>query len=205
MRALVMIQPPEGVEAFEAGLTDPTAEVRVIASAGWMKAAAVPATAGPALVEALRDPEAQVRANAAHALARLDELPSEAVPALRECASDPNDGIRLNAALALRLAPPAAVADLMDHLLDDPSVRVRLVAAGAVLGADSANARAAAVVLAAADDPSPRVGAVAQRVGANRAESVQQRGPTSRGRSRAAAHAGRTRRVMPRRISRPTL
>ena len=75
-----MIQPPEGVEAFEAGLTDPTAEVRVIASAGWMKAAAVPATAGPALVEALRDPEAQVRANAAHALARLDELPSEAVP-----------------------------------------------------------------------------------------------------------------------------
>jgi HEAT repeat protein len=157
MRALVMIQPPEASAAFESGLTDPTPEVRVVASAGWMKAAAVPATAAPALVAALRDPEQQVRANAAHALARLDDLPADAVTALRECAGDPNDGLRLNAVLALRLAPPAAVADLMGHLLSDPSLRVRLVAAGAVLGANPADERAAAVVLAAADDPNPRV------------------------------------------------
>ena len=68
-----MIQPPEGAEGFEAGLSDAAAEVRVVASAGWIKAASVPATIGPALVEALRDPEPQVRANAAHALARLDD------------------------------------------------------------------------------------------------------------------------------------
>jgi HEAT repeat protein len=157
MRALVMIQPPEAAEGFAFGLADPTTEVRLVASAGWMKAASVPATAGPVLVEALRDPEPQVRANAAHALARLDELPTGAVSALRECASDPNDAVRLNAALALRLAPSGEVADLMNHLLDDPNVRVRLVAAGAVLGANPADARAAAAVVAAADDPNPRV------------------------------------------------
>jgi HEAT repeat protein len=157
MRALVMIQPPEAVEGFEAGLSDAAAEVRVVASAGWVKAASVPATAGPALVEALRDPEPQVRANAAHALARLEELPTGAATALRECAGDPNDGLRLNAVLALQLAPPGEVADLMSHLLDDPNVRIRLVAAGAVLGVNPAEARAAAAVVAAAADPSPRV------------------------------------------------
>ena len=157
MRALVMIQPPEAAEGFAFGLADPTNEVRMVASAGWIKAASVPATAGPALVDALRDPEAQVRANAAHALARLDELPTGAVPALRECAGDLNDGLRLNAVLALQLAPPAEVADLMSHMLDDPNVRVRLVAAGAVLGTNPADTHAATVVHAAADDPSPRV------------------------------------------------
>ncbi len=45
----------------------------------------------------------------------------------------------------------------MDHLLDDPNVRVRLVAAGAVLGVNPEDARAGAAVLAAADDPTPRV------------------------------------------------
>ena len=134
MRALVMIQPPEAAEGFEAGLSDAAAEVRVVASAGWIKAASVPPTAGPALVEALRDPEPQVRANAAYALARLEALPPAAVPVLRGSApgkGDPNDGLRLNAVLALRLAPPGEVADLMGHLLADPNVRVRLVAAGA--------------------------------------------------------------------------
>jgi HEAT repeat protein len=86
----------------------------------------------------------------------LDELPTGAVSALRECACDPNDAVRLNAALALRLAPGEG-ADLMEHLLDDPNVRVRLVAAGAVLGANPADARAASTVVAAADDPNPRV------------------------------------------------
>jgi HEAT repeat protein len=157
MRALVMVQPPEAAEAFTAGLTDAAPEVRLVASAGWMRAAVVPEAAGPALVEALRDPEPQVRANAAHALARLEALPPGAVAALRECAADTNDGIRLNAALALRVVPPGEVAELMDHLLEDPNVRVRLVAAGAVLRANPADARAAAVVHAAADDPSPRV------------------------------------------------
>lgn len=157
MRALVMIQPPEAAEAFTSGMADPAAEVRRVASAGWMKSASVPATAAPALVEALHDPETQVRANAAYALARLEQLPAEAVVPLRECGADPNDGLRLNAALALRLAPVAETADLMVHLLDDPNVRVRLVAAGAVLTADPASARAAAVVHTAAEDSSPRV------------------------------------------------
>ena len=157
MRALVMIQPPEAFEGFEAGLTDSAPEVRVVASAGWMKAAAVPLSVAPALIDALRDPEPQVRANIAHALARLEDLPPTALPALRECATDPNDGLRLNAALALRLAPFDQVGDLMNHLLDDPNVRVRLVAAGAVLAANPADVRASAVVVAAADDPSPRV------------------------------------------------
>jgi HEAT repeat protein len=164
MRALVMIQPPEAAEAFEAGLSDAAAEVRVIASAGWIKAAAVPATAAPAFVAALHDPEPQVRANVAHALARLEELPADAVAPLVECAADPNDGVRLNAALALRAAPPAEVADLMAHMLEDPNVRVRLVAAGAVLGQNPADARAAAVVAAAADDPSPRVRQAAEEL-----------------------------------------
>lgn len=157
MRALVMVQPPEAVEGFEAGLTDAAPEVRIVASAGWIKAASVPATIGPVLVDALHDPEPQVRANAAHALSRLEELPTGAVTALRECAGDPNDGLRLNAALALRLAPSGEVADLMDHLLDDPNVRVRLVAAGAILSVNDENARAASVVIAAVDDPTPRV------------------------------------------------
>ncbi|VTU01919.1 heat repeat-containing protein : HEAT repeat-containing protein OS=Singulisphaera acidiphila (strain ATCC BAA-1392 / DSM 18658 / VKM B-2454 / MOB10) GN=Sinac_5393 PE=4 SV=1: HEAT_2: HEAT_2: HEAT_EZ: HEAT_2: HEAT_2: HEAT_2 [Gemmataceae bacterium] len=157
VRALVMIQPPEAIEGFTAGLIDPSGDVRVVASAGWIKAATVPPDAAPALVEALRDPEAQVRANVAFALSRLDELPPAAVPLLVECASDPNDGLRLNAAVALQLAPPDEVADLMDHLLDDPNVRIRLVAARAVLTRSPGNERGVAVVTAASADPSPRV------------------------------------------------
>jgi HEAT repeat protein len=164
MRALVMIQPSEAAEGFTAGLSDPAVEVRLVASAGWIKAESVPATAAPALVEALHDPEPQVRANAANAIARLDELPREAIPALSECAADPNDGLRLNAAVALRAAPPAEVADLMNHLLDDPNVRVRLVAARAVLAQNPADPRLAAVVIAAAEDPSPRVREAAEEL-----------------------------------------
>ena len=72
MRAIAMIQPPETAQAFIAGLKDASGDIRIVASAGWMKAAAIPEEAVPALVEALRDPEVQVRANAAHALARLE-------------------------------------------------------------------------------------------------------------------------------------
>ena len=106
MRAVAMIQPPETAEALDGRAQGRRArDIRMVASAGWMKAAAIPEEAIPALVEALRDPEAQVRANAAHALARLDALPAEAVPLLVECLSDPDDGLRLNAALALRRPP----------------------------------------------------------------------------------------------------
>ncbi len=164
MRALVMIQPPEAPEAFEGGLADPAAEVRIVASAGWLKAASVPESAGPALVEALRDPEAQVRANVANVLARLEALPPAAISALRECVGDPHDGLRLNAALALRLAPVDEVADLMTHLLGDPNMRVRLVAAGAVLRQNIADARAAAIVVEAAEDPVPRVRQAAEEL-----------------------------------------
>jgi HEAT repeat protein len=164
MRALVMIQPPEAVEAFEAGLADSAAEVRVVASAGWVKAAHVPDSVGPGLVGALTDPETQVRANVAYAIARLDNLPLESISLLRECASDPNDGLRLNAAVALRRAPDGDVADLMSHLLNDPNVRIRLVAAGAILGKNPADAAAGAVVLAAMEDPTPRVRLAAEEL-----------------------------------------
>ena len=105
MRAIAMIQPPETAQAFVAGLKDACGDIRRVASAGWMKATAIPDEAIPALVEALRDPEVQVRANAAHALARLDVIPAAAIPLLIECTADPNDGLRMNAAMALKLAP----------------------------------------------------------------------------------------------------
>ena len=136
MKALAVIQPPDAAEAFAAGLKDPSAEVRLVASAGWVKAPAVAAGFAAALVEALRDPEARVRANAARALSRLADLPAEAIPPLAECVQDPSDSVRLNAALALRKAPPTATADALEALLDDPNGRVRLIAAGSVLAAD---------------------------------------------------------------------
>ena len=80
MRAIAMIQPPETAAAFTAGLKDACGDIRMVASAGWMNATAIPEEAIPALVEALRDPEVQVRANAAHALARLDAIPGRGHP-----------------------------------------------------------------------------------------------------------------------------
>ncbi len=157
MRALVMIQPAEAEGAFTAGLTDASGDVRMVASAGWMKAAAIAADAIPGLVEALRDPEAQVRANVAHALARLDVLPAEAVPLLIECTTDGSEGLRINAALALKLAPAGAVGAVMEHLVADPSLRVRLVAASRLLSAAPADSRAAAVVVEALGDAVLRV------------------------------------------------
>src|SRR5262249_8724689 len=142
---------------FAAGLADPSAEIRKVASGGWMKAAAIPEGVVPALVGALRDPDVQVRANAANALARLDALPEEAVPLLIDCAADPSRGLRMNAAMALRLAPAGAVAEVMRHLLEDPNLRARLIAAGSLLTADPGDARAAGVVAEALADPAPRV------------------------------------------------
>jgi HEAT repeat protein len=157
MRAIALIQPPETVEALTGGMTDASPEVRKVASAGWTKAAAIPETAVPALVEALRDPEVQVRANAARALARLEPLPPDSVPLLIECAADPNDGLRLNAVAALRRADLGDEIDVLGRLVGDPNSRVRLIAAGAVLARDPADADAAAVVTAALSDPALRL------------------------------------------------
>jgi HEAT repeat protein len=157
IRALALIQPPEALDAFTVGLKDPSAEVRLIASAGWVKAAAIPEPAIKPLVEALKDPETQVRANAAFALSKLDRPPVEAIPSLIDCTADPSDSLRLNATLALGRAPFAAVAETLGALLDDPSPRVRVIAAGAILAADRDHARAREVAEAARTDPSPKV------------------------------------------------
>jgi HEAT repeat protein len=157
MRAIAMIQPPEIAKAFVAGLNDASAHIRKVASGGWIKAAAIPEEVIPALVEALRDPESQVRANAAHALGRLDALPAEAIPALIACTADANDGLRLNAAVALRRAPASAVGETMRQLVEDSNVRIRLVAAGALLTSDPSDARASAVLMEALGDVAPRV------------------------------------------------
>ncbi|HVK07386.1 MAG TPA: HEAT repeat domain-containing protein [Gemmataceae bacterium] len=157
LRAIAMIQPPEATEAFTAGMKDAAPDVRKVASAGWMKAAEIPAEAVAGLVEALRDPEVQVRANAAHALARLDGLPAEAVPLLLECAADPNDGLRMNAVVALANGDPGTAADTLHHLVEDPNSRIRLIAAGAVLAGDPEDTSARGVVGAALADPALRL------------------------------------------------
>jgi HEAT repeat protein len=157
MRAIAMIQPPEAGMAFASGLKDADGQIRKMASAGWMKAAAVPEHVIPALVEALRDPEVQVRANAAHALARLEALPAAAVPSLIACTADANDGLRMNAALALKLAPANAVAETMERLLEDASLRIRFIAASALLPLNPSHARAGAVLVEALGDPTVRL------------------------------------------------
>jgi HEAT repeat protein len=157
LRALAIIQPPGAAAGFAAGLRDASGDVRKVASAGWLKATAIPEEAIPELVQALGDPETQVRANAVHALSRLEAVPSAAVPRLAECAADPSDGLRIGAALALQAAPPAEAREVLEGLLADPNVRVRLIAAGSLLGADPDNDWAGAVVLGALADPAPRV------------------------------------------------
>jgi HEAT repeat protein len=154
MRALVLVHPPEAAEAFTSGLEDASEDVRKIASAGWLKAEAIPEEAVPALVGALSDPEAQVRANAARALARLVPVPAEAVPLLAECAAQPSDALRLSAALALQAAAPSGPrSEALHRLVGDPNVRVRLIAAGALLAEDAADAGAAAAVAEALSSP----------------------------------------------------
>jgi HEAT repeat protein len=87
-------------------------------------------------------------------LGRLDPLPGEAVALLIDCASDASDGLRMNAAMALKAAPAGAVGGVMRHLLQDPNLRIRLIAASAILGEEPDNAQAAAVVADALQDPS---------------------------------------------------
>jgi HEAT repeat protein len=157
MWAIAMIQPPEILPAFAAGLKDVNGDIRKVASGGWMKAASIPEEIIPDLVVALRDPETQVRANAAHALARLDALPSEAIPLLVACTADPNDGLRINAALALKVVPPGASGEAMQRLLEDANVRIRLIAASSLLAGGPGDARAGAVLVEALSDPALRV------------------------------------------------
>ncbi len=157
MRAIAKIQPPETAEALAAGLKDACGNVRMLASAGWMNAAAIGEQAIPDLVDALGDPEVRVRANCAHALARLDTIPAAAIPMLVECTLDADDGLRTNAAMALSLAPAGMVADVMQRLVSDSSSRVRLIAASSLLSAESSNPSAGAVLREALEDPALRV------------------------------------------------
>jgi HEAT repeat protein len=157
MRALAMIQSPEMVEAFTAGLTDGNGDIRKVASGGWIKAASIPEEAIPLLVVALRDPETQVRANAAHALGRLDSLPAGAIELLVGCTDDSSDGLRINAALALKKAPAGTARATMDRLVEDANLRIRLIAASCLLPEDPSNTKAGAVVVEALSDPSVRI------------------------------------------------
>jgi HEAT repeat protein len=157
LRALALIQPPEMVPAFTSGLTDADAEVRKVASGGWMKAPSVPEEVIPVLVAALRDPEVRVRTNAARALARLDPLPPEAIPLLVDCSVHADEALRLTAAMALKVAPAGVTGEAMPHLLEDANVRIRLIAAGSLLSAEPGNARAGAALAEALGDPAPRV------------------------------------------------
>lgn len=157
MRAIAMIQPPEAATAFASGLQDADGDIRKMASAGWMKAAAIPEEVIPALIDALRDPEVQVRANAAHGLARLDALPAAAIPLLIACTADANDGLRMNAALALKLATGTEVTEAMERLLGDSSLRVRFVAARALLPLNPGHPRAGAALVEAMSDPTVRL------------------------------------------------
>jgi HEAT repeat protein len=161
MRAMAMIQPPEASAAFASGLTDADGEIRKMASAGWMKAAVISEEVIPGLVEALRDPEIQVRANAAHALARLDALPVNAVPLLIACTADANDGLRINAAHALKRARGGEVREAMEHLIEDGNLRVRLIAASALLAMEPMHLKAVAVVTETLNDPIVRLRQVA--------------------------------------------
>jgi HEAT repeat associated with sister chromatid cohesion len=63
----------------------------------------------------------------------------------------------MNAALALKVAPPGATGEAMQHLVEDANVRVRLIAASSLLAADPGNAKAGAVLAEALRDPAPRV------------------------------------------------
>lgn len=174
IRAIALIQPPESLAAFASGIKDSDSQIRKVASAGLMIAAGIPDEVIPALIEALRDPEVQVRANAAHALARLDELPAEAIPLLIECMADPSDGLRINAAMALKIAPPAKTAEVMQHSLDDPNLRIRLIAASSILPTEPENARALAVLAEALNDPALRVRSAAEELAASLKQKAEE-------------------------------
>jgi HEAT repeat protein len=157
LRAMARIQPPESEAAFLAGLNDASAVIRMVASAGWIKAAEITEDAIPPLVEALRDPEVKVRSNAAQALGRLEVLPADAIPLLMTCAGDASDSLRVSAALALKRAPAGIASETMRTLLADSNGRVRLIAASALLSSDPSHAEAGAALQTALSDPDQRI------------------------------------------------
>lgn len=153
LRAVLHVRPPELADALTAGLHDVEPEVRVLASAGWRMATAIPEEAVAALVEALHDPEVQVRANAAFAVGLMDPIPAEAVPLLADCMGGGDVGLRMNAALALQAAPGRAAAVALRPLLQDDNPRLRLIAARRELIEDPTDATAAEVIAGAIADP----------------------------------------------------
>jgi HEAT repeat protein len=157
MRTLAILQAPGAATAFAAGLRDSSPSIRKVASAAWLKEPEVPEEVLPVLVETLRDPESQVRANVAGVLARLDALPAGAVEALLACTASASDSLRAGAAMALRLAPQGEVVAVMERLLEDASLRVRLIAAGSLLSLRPDDERARAVLQEAAANGSPGV------------------------------------------------
>ena len=157
MRAIAMIQPPETTEAFAAGLKDACGDIRMVASAGWMNATAIPEEAIPALVEALRDPEVQVRANCRARPGPARRHPGRGHPAAhrvygrcqRRPADERGDGAQAG--------PAGAVVEVMQHLVADPNSRIRLIAASSLLSAEPGNTKAGAVLMEALEDPASRV------------------------------------------------
>jgi hypothetical protein len=65
--------------------------------------------------------------------------------------------LRMNAASALRRAPAGAADGSLRLLTEDANLRIRLIAASALLAADHGDARVAAVVSEALDDPAARI------------------------------------------------
>ena len=158
MRALAVLQLPESVGAFVAGLRDDEAEVRKIASAGLLKANKVPDDDVATVIEALRDPETRVRTNAATVIGRMEPIPNQAIPYLIESAVESDDdGLRLAATLALRNADSAVPPDIMRRLLQDKNQRVQLAAATALLHTDAADALVETIIWTALVDTNWRV------------------------------------------------
>jgi HEAT repeat protein len=146
MRAMALIRPAEAMSAFLAGLQDPDAEVRKLASAGLVLTSAVSDEFVEPVIDALHDPEPRVRANVALALARQGQLPEKVIPVLVECTADSNDGVRLNAARALQSLSPEALEPEVDRLLADPNRGIRLQTARFVLAQNPSDPRALRVI-----------------------------------------------------------
>lgn len=158
MRALAILQPEEAVSAFLGGLRDAEAEVRKMAAAGLQKVGRVPDDGMGVVIEALRDPDIRVRTTIASVLGRLDPVPPSAIPYLVENTTPAeDDALRLAAAIALRSARSAVPESIMVNLLKDANLRVRLVAASAILANDAGQEDAGIVVREAMADKNPRV------------------------------------------------
>jgi len=145
MRAMAQVMPPEAPATFLAGLSDLDPGVRLLASAGLVRVAPLPADALPALVEALKDSDPRLRGNLALVLGKQPEVPDAAVPLLLACVDQPDDGLRLNALRALR-GHVAQLAAVLPPLLGDPNPQVALRAAAYLLLLDATQPEADALI-----------------------------------------------------------